>query len=274
MTFRSKTSSSNARWQSDATGVPTPTAWRVPEHWRAIDFISDLHLAESTPRTFAAFAAHLRGTDADAVVILGDLFEVWVGDDARQFGFEADCTQLLADATSLRVVAFMAGNRDFLLGAQMLAECGLRYLPDPTLVQAFGDQVLLTHGDALCLSDIGYQQFRSLVRSPEWQEDFLGHSLPERRRIAAEYREESQQNKMRNGTWVDVDKPAALAWLRAAGSARMIHGHTHMPADETIAPGFVRHVLSDWDLDDPAGTPRAQVLRWEASGLSRMPPAD
>jgi len=253
--------------------VPALHHWRAPEHWRAIDFLSDLHLAENTPRTFAAFAAHLRGTDADAVVILGDLFEVWVGDDARQFGFEADCAQVLADATSRRVVAFMAGNRDFLVGAQMLDACGVMHLPDPTLLDAFGEQVLLTHGDALCLSDTPYQQFRALVRSAEWQRDFLARSLPERRRIARGYREESQQNKMRKGTWVDLDKPAALGWLAAAGSTRMIHGHTHMPADETIAPGITRHVLSDWDLDHPGAAPRAEVLRWQASGFARIAPA-
>jgi UDP-2,3-diacylglucosamine hydrolase len=252
--------------------VPEPTVWQAPAHWRAIDFISDLHLAENTPRTFAAFAAHLRGTDADAVVILGDLFEVWVGDDARHAGFEADCAQVLADATARIVVAFMAGNRDFLVGADLLDACGVRHLPDPTLLEAFGERVLLTHGDALCLSDTPYQQFRALVRSPEWQRDFLARSLPERRRIARGYREESQQNKMRKGTWTDVDKPAALAWLQAAQSRRVVHGHTHMPADETIAPGVVRHVLSDWDLDDAGSPPRAQVLRWQASGFARVAP--
>jgi UDP-2,3-diacylglucosamine hydrolase len=253
--------------------VPALHHWRAGEDWRAIDFLSDLHLAENTPRTFEAFAAHLRGTDANAVVILGDLFEVWVGDDARQFGFEADCAQVLADASAQRVVAFMAGNRDFLVGAEMLDACGVMHLPDPTLLHAFGEQVLLTHGDALCLSDTAYQQVRALVRSDPWQRDFLARTLPERRRIARGYREESQQNKMRKGTWVDLDKPAALASLEAAGSRRMIHGHTHMPADETIAPGVTRHVLSDWDMDHPGSAPRAEVLRWQASGFSRIAPA-
>jgi UDP-2,3-diacylglucosamine hydrolase len=255
--------------------VPTTHLWRVPEGWRAVDFISDLHLAENTPHTFAAFAAYLRETRADAVVILGDLFEVWVGDDARHAGFEADCARVLADASAQRVVAFMAGNRDFLLGADMLAACGVMHLSDPTLMQAFGQQMLLTHGDALCLSDTGYQQFRILVRGEAWQRDFLARPLAERRRIARGYREESQQHKMQQGTWVDVDKPAAVEWLQAAGCAEMIHGHTHRPADETLAPGFVRHVLSDWDLDlvdHPGSPPRAEVLRWQASGLMRIAP--
>ena len=253
--------------------MPTIHRWRAPDYWGAIDFISDLHLAENTPRTFEAFAAHMRGTGADAVIILGDLFEVWVGDDARHFGFEADCVQVLADASARRTVAFMAGNRDFLVGAEMLAACGVKHLPDPTLITAFGGNMLLTHGDELCLSDVGYQHTRALVRSAAWQRDFLARPLDERRRLARSYREESQQHKMQQGTWVDIDKPAALGWLDAAGSTRMIHGHTHMPGDETIAPGVVRHVLSDWDLDHPGGPPRAQVLRWQASGVSRIAPA-
>ena len=252
--------------------MPTIHQWRAPEDWRAIDFISDQHLAENTPRTIDAFAAHLRGTDADAVIILGDLFEVWVGDDARHFGFEADCVQVLADASAKRVMAFMAGNRDFLVGADMLLACGVKHLPDPTLLSAFGRDVLLTHGDELCLSDVGYQQFRALVRSADWQRDFLARPLVERRSLARAYREESQQHKMAQGTWVDVDKPAAVAWLEAAGSTCMVHGHTHRPADETMAPGFVRHVLSDWDLDHAGGPARAEVLRWQPSGLSRIAP--
>ncbi len=248
--------------------------WRVPERWRAIDFISDLHLADNTPRTFDAFAAYLRASDADAILILGDLFEVWVGDDARQFGFEATCTRVLAEAAAKRTVAFMAGNRDFLVGAEMLAACGVMRLADPTVVCAFGERMLLTHGDALCLSDHNYQRFRAQVRSDEWQREFLARPLEERRRIARDIRDESQRRKSQQaaGEWVDVDKRAAVDWLRSAGAADMIHGHTHVPADEEMAPGFTRHVLSDWDLDHPGAAPRAEVLCWQACGLTRIAP--
>ena len=249
--------------------------WRAPEHWRAIDFISDLHLADNTPRTFEAFAAHLRDTDSDAVVILGDLFEVWVGDDARQFGFEATCTQVLAGAASRRMLAFMAGNRDFLVGDEMLAACGVKHLPDPTVLVAFGARMLLTHGDALCLADTDYQQFRAQVRSEQWRSKFLAQPLDERRRIARHIRDESQRRKSQQASneWFDVDAPAAVEWLRAANANVMIHGHTHRPADAPLAPGFTRHVLSDWDLDQPGASPRAEVLRWSASGLARVAPA-
>jgi UDP-2,3-diacylglucosamine hydrolase len=255
--------------------VPNLNEWHAPEHWRAIDFISDLHLADNTPRTFEAFAAHLRGTDADAVVILGDLFEVWVGDDARHFGFEAACAQVLAEASARRVLAFMAGNRDFLVGSEMLAACGVRHLADPTVLSAFGQRMVLTHGDALCLSDHNYQRFRAQVRSDQWQREFLAQPLEERRRIAREIRDESQHRKSRQkaGEWIDVDKPAAVDWMRAAAAPEMIHGHTHVPGDEPLAPGFVRHVLSDWDLDHPGAAARAEVLRWQASGLSRIAPS-
>jgi UDP-2,3-diacylglucosamine hydrolase len=159
-----------------------PVFWELvaPADWTSIDFISDLHLAEETPRTFAAWAAHLRDTPASAVIILGDLFEVWIGDDARHAGFEARCADVLAETASRRSVAFMCGNRDFLVGADLLRDCGVRALPDPTVLVAFGERLMLAHGDALCLDDLDYQRFRSLVRSPAWQREFLGKPLADR----------------------------------------------------------------------------------------------
>src|SRR5207245_3612926 len=118
------------------TSLPAFTEFAVPASWQSIDFLSDLHLSDTTPRTFAALATHLRFTQADAVFILGDLFEVWVGDDARQEGFQAECVAMLSEASSLRFVAFMAGNRDFLVGADMLSHCGVMHLADPTVLPA------------------------------------------------------------------------------------------------------------------------------------------
>ena len=258
-----------------------PTFWelRAPEGWTDIDFISDLHLAHDTPRTFDAFAAHLQHTVAQAVFILGDLFEVWVGDDARHSGFEARCCNLLAEAASRRSVAFMPGNRDFLVGAEALKECGLMALPDPTVVEAFGERILLVHGDALCLSDVDYQGFRRSVRSEAWQRDFLARPLAERRLLARQIRDESQRLKLTKSAdeWFDVDTATAVRWMHEAGTPTLIHGHTHRPATQAMAPGFMRWVLSDWDLDhgDAAATnaSRAEVLRWRRSGLMRLPPA-
>jgi UDP-2,3-diacylglucosamine hydrolase len=243
----------------------------APPAWRRIDFISDLHLGADTPQTFDAWAAYLQGTPAEAVFILGDLFEVWVGDDARLDGFEARCAEVLATAARQRHIAFMVGNRDFLVGSRMLEACGVTALADPCLLTAFGQRVLLTHGDALCLADTEYQAFRSLVRSAAWQSDFLSKSLEARRRFARDVRNQSEMRKKGQpspANWVDIDSPAALDWLQRSNAPTLIHGHTHRPATEALGVGHVRYVLSDWDLDHPPL--RAEVLRLSAEGLARL----
>jgi UDP-2,3-diacylglucosamine hydrolase len=239
--------------------------------WRTVDFISDLHLAEATPRTFAAWAHHLRTSDADALFILGDLFEVWIGDDARvPNSFAERAATVLREAAALRTVGFMAGNRDFLVGAAMLRDCGVVALPDPTLLDAWGHRVLLSHGDALCLADTAYQQFRAQVRTPAWRDAFLSRPLNEREQIARAMRDASEGTKRARpvADWADVDAAAAVAWLHAAGSRTLVHGHTHRPGDEALAPGYVRHVLSDWDCDTAPS--RAQVLRLTRDGFARV----
>jgi UDP-2,3-diacylglucosamine hydrolase len=258
-----------------APALPAFAELHAPALWQTIDFLSDLHLSEATPRTFEALATHLRCTEADAVFILGDLFEVWVGDDARHEGFEAECAAMLAEASAHRFIGFMAGNRDFLVGAEMLAHCGVVRLADPTVLVAFGQRTLLTHGDALCLSDVDYQAFRATVRSDEWQREFLARPLEQRRRIAGDIRAESQRRKSRQqaGTWFDVDEAELRRWMERAGAPRVVHGHTHVPARHPMGPDLVRYVLSDWDFDHPGGAPRADVLRWQAGDLARLAPA-
>jgi UDP-2,3-diacylglucosamine hydrolase len=248
------------------------------EGWACIDLVSDLHLSEASPGTFAAFEQYLHGTSADAVLILGDLFEVWVGDDARHEGFEARCAELLADTASRRRVAFMHGNRDFLVGSELLRHCGLQAMADPTVMSAFGQRVLLTHGDALCLDDLEYQTFRQQVRSAEWQQAFLARTLAARRQIAREMRERSRaRHRQRKASdFADVDSAAAVQWMHLAGAPVLVHGHTHRPATQVLAPGFVRHVLSDWHVEQPEGddtAQRAEVLRWTAKGFERIDPA-
>lgn len=259
-----------------AAAAPCPAAvdWTVPAAWQAVDFISDLHLGPDTPRTFDAWQHHLEHTPADAVVMLGDWLEVWVGDDARRDGFGARCVEVLARVTKHRTVCFMAGNRDFLVGSDMLRDCGLVPLADPTRAIAFGQQLLLTHGDALCLGDTAYQKFRAMVRNPAWQQQLLALPLAERVRIGSEVRNQSERQKDGRSSpadWVDIDVPEAVRWLSASGTSTMVHGHTHRPRRETLAPGYVREVLTDWDLDHPPH--RAEVLRWTAAGLARVAPA-
>ena len=253
--------------------APLPAHFRLtaPSPWRAVDLISDLHLREGMPRTFDAFAAHLLGTSADAVFILGDLFEAWVGDDMGSRGFERRCIEVMAQAASHRQLGFMIGNRDFLAGAALLRQSGAMGLPDPTLLDAWGQPVLLSHGDALCLADEPYQAFRRQVRSPLWQAAFLARPLAERLQIAADIRHASQTRRQFDGAAdADVDTAEAVHWLHAMGARELVHGHTHRPGSNALAPGYKRHVLSDWDLDHGD---RAEVLRLTRDGFQRLPPA-
>lgn len=256
---------------ADATALPAFFQFEAPVEWQAIDFISDIHLAPTLPKTVAAWREHLLGTPADAVFILGDLFELWVGDDARHLPFERECAEVLAEAASRRSIAFMAGNRDFLVGARMRRDTGLLGLADPTLLDAWGRRLLLSHGDALCLADIGYQAFRAEVRSEAWQRDFLAKPLDQRLAIAHEIRRRSGGARA-DTVYADADAALAVAWMHATGAGDLIHGHTHRPGDDTLAPGFERHVLTDWDLDD-AAHPRAGVLRLTRDGLERVAPS-
>lgn len=244
----------------------------APDDWRTIDFISDLHLSESTPRALESLEGYLRSTPADAVWILGDLFEVWIGDDARTSGFERACVDLLAEAACRCSLHFMHGNRDFLVGHAMLRACGMTALADPTVLVAFGQRLLVTHGDALCVDDTEYQAFRAQVRTDEWQRSFLGRTLPARRQIAREMREKSRaRHRQRRGAWSDVDPAAAVQWLHLAGTRTLLHGHTHRPGHEVLAPGFERLVLSDWSLEaDSPGERRAEAIRWTVDGFQRV----
>lgn len=238
--------------------------------WRVLEFISDLHLSEDTPAGEAALAHYLDTTRADAVFILGDLVEAWVGDDARAAGFEARLASMLRRATRERWIGFMAGNRDFLVGQAMLADCGVAQLADPTVLVAFGRRWLLSHGDELCVDDVDYQAFRRQVRSPAWQAAFLARPLDERRALARQMREASRAHaagRPRGELWADVDADAASAWLADAGADTLIHGHTHRPGRVALPHGRVREVLSDWAYD--AGPARAEVLRLTDAGLSR-----
>ena len=243
----------------------------APPDWRTADFISDLHLQVSEPATFDAWRAYMKTSTADAVFILGDLFEVWVGDDAAAApGFEADCASVLK-ATAARIPVFlMHGNRDFLMGARLMQANDITLLDDPTALEFLGRRWLLTHGDALCLDDEDYLAFRAQVRSPAWQREFLALPLAERRSLARGLRQQSEVRKQSGVSYGDVDAKAVAAWLNAADARVMIHGHTHKPADHDLGAGLRRIVLSDWDA--AATVPRLQVLRVSDAGAVRIHP--
>ncbi len=242
---------------------------QAPAGWHTADFISDLHLQVTEPATFDAWRAYMRATPADALFILGDLFEVWVGDDAATApGFDADCAAVLNDATGRLPVFFMHGNRDFLVGTDLMRQTGVTLLQDPTVLDFAGQRWLLTHGDALCLDDRDYLAFRDQVRAPSWQHDFLARPLDQRKAIARQLRDQSEARKRLGLPYADVDLDASMAWLRGAQAKTLIHGHTHRPADHVLPEGRRRVVLSDWDAT--AAAPRLQVLRVGADGPVRI----
>lgn len=259
---------------SDTEPAPPPSAWPVwtaDPAWTAIDLLSDVHLHADMPRTFTTWRAHLLHTPAQAVLMLGDLFEVWVGDDARHAGFEAQCLAVLKEAGRRCVLGFLPGNRDFLVGDALLAEAGVQRLADPTVLQAWGQRWLLSHGDALCLADTEYQRFRAMVRGADWQARFLALPLAERQRRARAMREASaaRQAGQSQAQWGEVDDCAAARWLIEADAQALIHGHTHRPATHALPGGRVRHVLGDWDFDH-AQVPRARALRLSRDGLQTL----
>lgn len=223
--------------------------------------ISDLHLQASEMATFEAWRDYMARTTADAVLILGDLFEVWVGDDAAESDpFLQSCAQVLRQTAQRLHVAFMPGNRDFLVGPAFLTSCGVHALSDPCLLQWGAQRMVLSHGDALCLDDSAYQAFRQQVRSADWQTEFLAKPLHERLALARAMRTQSESQKHSGVVYADADAIMALNWLQAAGADRLVHGHTHQPADHPLGTGL-RHVLSDWSLDHAPH--RAQVFRMQ-----------
>jgi UDP-2,3-diacylglucosamine hydrolase len=240
------------------------THWVDGRNWTCVDFVSDLHLHAEEPATWRAFQHHLQHTPAQALFILGDLFEVWVGDDVLQAPgafFERECVEALAQTSQRLALYWMVGNRDFLTGQAFLQAAGMQPLQDPCTLVLQDETCLLGHGDAWCLQDHKYQQFRALVRSQAWQTGFLKQPLSSRLDQAQAMRTESQAHQAAQTVWADVDTEAARAALTQAGASRLIHGHTHRPADHVLAPGLVRTVLSDWCAT--ASPPRTQVLRWQ-----------
>jgi len=217
-------------------------------------FISDLHLEDSRPQTTALFTAFLRGParEADALYILGDLFEFWIGDDV----LSATAREVAASTAALRdgniPCYFLHGNRDFLLGQDFAQRAGLHLLPETFVADLHGTPTLLLHGDTLCTDDVGYQAFRRQVRSAEFMEMFL--QLPPGRRLemARNARDASHRHTASAKAFniMDVCPSAVLEAFRKHGTQRMIHGHTHRPAFHQHDLGGEaqgeRMVLADW----------------------------
>lgn len=216
-------------------------------------FIADLHLDASRPqitRLFEHFLAGEEARGADAVYILGDLVEAWVGDDD-----DAELPERIAMVTrALREagvpVYFMVGNRDFLLGEAFAQRAGITLLDDGTVHDLYGRATLLMHGDLLCTDDVAYQTVRRQVRTPEWKAQILAMPLDARRAFAAKAREDSRAHTGATmETIMDVNADAVAAAMRQAGVTRLIHGHTHRPAIHRFdldGQPAERIVLGDW----------------------------
>jgi len=241
----------------------------APPDWRMVDFLSDVHLDASELATFNAWADHLNTTPADALFILGDLFEVWIGDDTQD-PFHLQCMELLRTTAKRIPVFFMCGNRDFLVGKQWLQSTGVQGLQDPTVLELAHQKILLSHGDALCIGDTNYIAFRALVRSSAWQHTFLAKPLSERQHIAKDLRAQSKARQQTQTDYVDIDASTARMWLEENDCKLLLHGHTHRPATHDLGNGLSRMVLSDWQAD--ATPPRLEVLRWtrELQQLTRV----
>ena len=256
----------------------------IPQHKSAL-LISDLHLTPSMPLTAQRFFDFCEkdASHVEAVFILGDLFEYWIGDDAASHSpFLREVKNALANLSTKTKTYYMHGNRDFLVGPAFTKKTGLTLIPDPFLVDIAGQQYLLAHGDALCTADLGYQAFRRWTRKPWLQKLFLNLPLTWRRSIAnqlrsnshAQYERHSKSLSAQQQSKTDVTQEACAAILRSHECNLLIHGHTHLPGhhhEQWDALAWQRWVLSDWDLDRPAGShPRANALLINAQGVQTL----
>ena len=216
-------------------------------------FVSDLHLDPARPHITELFGRFLDGEarGAEALYILGDLFEAWVGDDDPSDAGTFVAERLQALTASGVPVYFIRGNRDFLLGADYARRCGMQLLPDPAVVTLHGQPTLILHGDLLCTDDAAYQQFRAQTREPRWQAQFLAQPVQARLSFAAQARAASRarhgelQASGQSETITDVSPSTVGEWFRRFGVRRMVHGHTHRPAIHAEG-GCTRIVLGDW----------------------------
>ncbi len=212
-------------------------------------FISDLHLSPRQPQTGKLFLKFLqyRAPHAEELYILGDLFEYWLGDDAIAPEYRKIMVALRNLTDQGVPLYIMHGNRDFLMGESFAAQTGCQLISDPTIIDLYGCNTLLMHGDTLCSDDKEYQQFRKQVRNPKWQHDFLSKPVAERLQIAENYRYESRiQASQKPQNIMDVNHHTVTEFMTRYDVLQLIHGHTHKPAIHEIQ-NRRRIVLGDWD---------------------------
>jgi UDP-2,3-diacylglucosamine hydrolase len=228
-------------------------------------FISDLHLEASHPEIGEQFLSFLAGEarQAEALYILGDLFEAWLGDDDPNPYYQQMKTALRALVDAGVPVKFMHGNRDFMIGEEFSAETGVALLDDPRTVTLYGTKVLLSHGDSLCTDDLEYQQVRAMTRNPEWQAMMRAKSIDERIAFAINARKQSlARGETLTDEIMDVNQDAVKTTIRNHEVDVLLHGHTHRPAVHSVDAGdrtATRIVLGDW-------YEQGSVVRWDKNG--------
>lgn len=216
-------------------------------------FVADVHLCASRPDASKRFFDFLRdqASQAQSLYILGDLFEAWIGDDDLAAPLHQSVITHLADLSARGIkIYFMHGNRDFMLAERFARLCGMQLLSDPVVVDLYGTPTLLTHGDTLCTTDVDYQRYRRVMRHP-WMLKFLRalplslrHAMAQRARVGSE-----QAKTHKSALIMDVDPEAVVALFKQYGVRRMIHGHTHRPAQHCLDIQGAHHerwVLPDW----------------------------
>ena len=212
-------------------------------------FISDLHIDQTRPAVLAGLQRLVaaEASTVDSLFILGDLVEVWVGDDDDD-PIAAALRETLSAASRHCRLFVMHGNRDFLIGPQFAADTGATLLDDPSVVEVDDDRILVAHGDAYCTRDTEYQRLRTMFRSPAWQAHVLASSLDERRALAASLRAKSiAANENKAANIMDVTPRSVQQALDEAETTLMVHGHTHRPGIHDLGNGRRRIVLGDWD---------------------------
>ena len=214
-------------------------------------FISDLHLDKDRPKVIRYFIDFLNNLESDieSLYILGDFVEYWVGDDDPGDGLEEVFSSIKKKSNSIPIY-FMHGNRDFMISEKFCNHHGMKFLKDPTKIKLHGKKILLMHGDTLCIDDIEYQKFRTMVRSPLWQNEMLKKSLEERINLAKMLRAKSlSETGTKDEVIMDVNNDEVISQLKKHNVDMIIHGHTHRPNIHKIISEnkeCKRIVLGDW----------------------------
>ena len=236
-------------------------------------FISDLHMEmieSPIANTFSEFLKRLNQNDT--LYILGDLFESWIGDDNVSELSQFVIDQLNTLSNQGIHIGIMHGNRDFLIGQDFCNAASIELINDPYIIDINGEKAMLTHGDQLCTDDHEYQAFRSVVRNPIWQKDFLNFPISKREKIAGETKDASKQSKVQKTMEImDVNPDAVLKAFKENAVEIMIHGHTHRPNVHKISNDqnkLTRYVLGDWSKES------AIILKWDETGIELLDLAD